>query len=132
MKKKIEQKFYQPNSNTLYNALLSKDKAAVNQFLKDGEKIPEFLYMQITNHDNLSILQFLLSFQPEKQLDALKQSFIQGAVECFQYLATLSSKVELKALSTINPRRNTEAIKALLECALCTKSPETVNLFPIR
>lgn len=130
MEKTHGQNFYQPNANTLYNAIIKQDKAAVSQLLESGEKIPEFLYMQITNHDNLSILQFLLTFQPEKQLNALKLSFIQGAVKCFQYLASFTSKGELEELSTTTPRRNIEAIRSSLERALCAKSTEAVSLCP--
>lgn len=105
--------FHQPG-DSIYNALLREDEEAVNQFLEKGEKIPELLYMQTTNHDNLSLLKFLLSFQPEKKQFALKSSFVHGAIECFSYLKTISSQTELDELKQLTPRKNSEAINSAL------------------
>lgn len=118
MESKKVSTFYQLNPDSLYSALIKKDRTAVSQFLEKGEIIPEFIYMQVTNLDYLSHLQFLLSFQPEKQSYALKLSFSQGAVECFQYLKAMSSQGDLEELKSINPRRNVEVIKNALNGAL--------------
>lgn len=112
---RVEKSIFHQAGDSIYNALLRQDKDAVNQCLDKGEKIPDLLYMQTTNHDNLSLLKFLLSFQPEKQQFALKSSFVHGAIECFNYLKTISSQTELNELKKLTPRKNIEAISSVLE-----------------
>ena len=71
--------------DTIYKAIIRRDSLAVTAFLERGGSVPEFLYLQATNHDHLAVLQFMLNIEPEKKQYAAKLSVGQGAVACTRF-----------------------------------------------
>jgi hypothetical protein len=108
-------------ADSFYQAILSQDNPVVQDFLAKGAKIPDFLYMQATNHDHLNTLKYLLSLQPNKRSEALKLAVAQGAVQCLNYLAPAEETLDLEELKKITPRRNQEVIANILEETISSK-----------
>ena len=108
--------------DTIYKAIIRRDSPAVNAFLAQGESVPEFLYLQVTNHDHLAVLQFMLTIEPEKKQYAAKLSVGQGAVTCTRFFLETSSIKDCEEFAGITPRRNQEIIVQLIQNALTEKS----------
>lgn len=108
--------------DTIYKAIIRRDSAAVNAFLTQGESVPEFLYLQVTNHDHLAILQFMLNIEPEKKQYAAKLSVGQGAVTCTRFFLETASIKDCEEFAGITPRRNKEIIAQLIQIATVEKN----------
>lgn len=108
--------------DTIYKAIIRRDSAAVNAFLTQGESVPEFLYLQVTNHDHLAILQFMLNIEPEKKQYAAKLAVRQGAVTCTRFFLETASIKDCEELAGITPRRNKEIIAQLIQIATVERS----------
>ncbi len=109
--------------DTIYKAIIRRDSAAVNAFLTQGDSsVPEFLYLQVTNHDHLAILQFMLNIEPEKKQYAAKLSVRQGAVNCTRFVLQTASIKDCEEFAGITPRRNKEIIAQLIQIATVEKS----------
>ena len=87
--------------NTIYKAIIRRDSPAVNAFLAQGESVPEFLYLQVTNHDHLAVLQFMLNIEPEKKRYAAKLSVGQGAVTCTKFFLETASIKDCDEFKTL-------------------------------
>lgn len=107
--------------NTIYKAIIRRDSPAVNAFLAQGESVPEFLYLQVTNHDHLAVLQFMLNIEPEKKRYAAKLSVGQGAVTCTKFFLETASIKDCDEFAGITPRRNNEIIAQLIQSAIVEK-----------
>jgi hypothetical protein len=107
--------------NAFLQAILREDAKEVEKFIENGQQISDFLYMQVTNNDDLKILKFLLSIQPHKRTDAIKLSVYQGAAQCLTYFTPTESKSALEELSKLKPRKNQEEISKILNEAITSK-----------
>lgn len=108
--------------DTIYKAIIRRDSLAVTAFLKQGESVPEFLYLQATNHDHLAVLQFMLSIEPEKKQYAARLSVGQGAVTCTRFILESASIKDCEDFAGIIPRRNKEIVTLLIQNALAEKN----------
>ncbi len=108
--------------DTIYKAIIRRDSSAVNTFLAQGESVPEFLYLQATNHDHLAVLQFMLNIEPEKKQYAAKLSVGEGAVACTKFFLETASIKDCEEFAGIVPRRNQEIIARLIQSAVTEKS----------
>ena len=107
--------------DTIYKAIIRRDSPSVSAFLEKGELIPEFLYLQATNHDHLAVLQFMLNIEPEKRAYATRRAIGQGAIECTKFFLQTASFNDCKGFSNITPRRNNDAIAQLIQSAIIEK-----------
>lgn len=119
--------------DTIYKAIIRRDSPAVSSFLEKGESIPEFLYLQVTNHDHLAVLQFMLNIQPEKRSYAARLAVGQGAIECTKFFLETASLKDCEEFRNITPRRNNGAIAQLIQNALIEKRAlaENATVFSI-
>ena len=108
--------------DTIYKAIIRRDSLAVTVFLERGGSVPEFLYLQATNHDHLAVLQFMLNIEPEKKQYAAKLSVGQGAVTCTRFFLETASIKDCEEFASITPRRNKEIIAQLIQSALAEKN----------
>lgn len=113
--------------DTIYKAIIRRDSPAVSAFLEKGASIPEFLYLQVTNHDHLSILQFMLRIAPEKRSYAARLAIGQGAIECTKFFLETASLKDCEGFSNITSRRNNDTISQLIQKAIIEKSALTEN-----
>ena len=107
--------------------IIRRDSSAVNTFLEQGELVPEFLYLQATNHDHLVVLQFMLNIEPEKRQYAAKLAVGQGAVVCTKFFLESASVKDCEEFVSIVPRKNNEAIAHLIQSAIIEKNALTEN-----
>jgi hypothetical protein len=113
--------------DTLYKAIIRRDLPAVNAFLAQGDSVPEFLYLQATNHDHLAVLQFMLNIEPEKRQYAVRLAVGQGAVVCTKFFLEKASVKDCEEIANITPRRNNEIIAQLIHSAILEKNAAVEN-----
>lgn len=113
--------------DTIYKAIIRRDSPAVSTFLEKGEPIPEFLYLQVTNHDHLAVLKFMLNIAPEKRAYAAKLTVRQGAIECTKFFLESASLKDCEGFANITPRRNNDTIAQLIQNAIVEKRALTEN-----
>ena len=108
--------------DTFYKAIIRRDSTAVSAFLAQGDSVPEFLYLQATNHDHLGVVQFILNIEPEKRQYAARLAVGQGAVVCTKFFLEGASVKDCEEIANITPRRNNEIIAQLITSAILEKS----------
>ena len=108
--------------DTLYKAIIRRDSSATSAFLARGESVPEFLYLQATNHDHLAVLKFMLNIEPEKRQYAVRLAVGQGAIVCTKFFLEKASVKDCEEIANITPRRNNEVIAQLIRNAILEKS----------
>jgi len=113
--------------DTLYKAIIRRDSSATSAFLARGESVPEFLYLQATNHDHLAVLQFMLNIEPEKRQYAVRLAVGQGAIVCTKFFLERASVKDCEEIANIIPRRNNEIIAQLIHSAILEKSAAVEN-----
>lgn len=114
--------------DTIYKAIIRRDSPAVSAFLEKGESIPEFLYLQATNHDHLAVLQFMLNIEPEKRAYTARLAVGQGAIECTKFFLEAASLKDCEGFAKITPRRNNSEIAQLIQNAILEKRALTENV----
>lgn len=107
--------------DTIYKAIIRRNFPAVSAFLEKGDSIPEFLYLEVTNHDHLGVLQFMLNIQPEKKSYAARLAIGQGAIKCTEFFLETASLNDCEGFANITPRRNNDTIAQLIQSAIVEK-----------